>query len=1071
MKLLWQIFDGIGPTSSRARLLVEFLCATDWNQKRQLVVAHRDEIYDPLNVGFFLHLVQRHEDSAELPRFLELHTDLISRCRDHGIDQAFSNTRLRAELGAAWTRRVREILDRLADGDPSSGAPERPRTIASLLSEARYRFDQAFGSGRAEDYTAAATLFERALALQQQAPGEHPLAVAETLRVLVSVYSNLGDHGREQALARRAVEIRQRQLGADHPEVADVLIQLATACASAGEHEEADVLFRRALEILRWTDRSKPGAPDPGLIQALNNSALNARQMGRLDEAEARYQEVLALLEPLGDPAARSFTACLNNLAQIYVTRAQYREAEAMHWRVLALLERILGADHPATIPSLTNLGNLYRTLGDPEQARLLYERAAVTAQNAWGPDHPELATALDNLASLWIAHGISRVRPMLERSLQIRERALGDRHPLVAVSLNNLALMHDNLGERDTAEALLRRALAITREALGDEHPAVATDLGNLASHFIRHGRLREAKDHLLGAIRILEARFGADHPVLVRDFTRLAKVHVKMERLDEAIDDLRRCFDLTERLLHLAGREYMTELLVSRERAHEDLAYTIAARAPTNPLALALALLSAALRKGRAADSAAQTSREVYRGASDAQREKHAQLQDLRRQLVHGYRSSRGDTEARVQQLRDLAARIEVLERELAYLQPASGDGSREAPVSLPALAAGLPPDGVLVELVSYRPYGSSPASSDEPVAHYLALVLHADGTLGALDLGDARPIDEGLRALLRAIRTGSDTCVEVARALYRRVLEPLVPLLGDRRALFLCADGELSLLPFAALHDGHDYLIARYELHYLTTARDLVRARAGGDPQRVVILADPELRAHPRLPGTRLEAMALQQLLPDCEVLVGSAASKHAMLELHRPLVLHIATHGELREDTPAIASLDLLRDVVLPDEELADWYRRPAPDGDEALSRSGLHLAPDRDTDAADGYVSALEISGMDLLGTELVVLSACDSGRGDVKIGQGVFGLRRAFLIAGARTVVVSLWRVDDGATAELMAAYYRELRAGRGRVTGMTRAMQALRSRYAHPFYWAPFVVIGDWAPLALPGG
>ncbi|RKH47070.1 CHAT domain-containing protein, partial [Corallococcus llansteffanensis] len=163
--------------------------------------------------------------------------------------------------------------------------------------------------------------------------------------------------------------------------------------------------------------------------------------------------------------------------------------------------------------------------------------------------------------------------------------------------------------------------------------------------------------------------------------------------------------------------------------------------------------------------------------------------------------------------------------------------------------------------------------------------------------------------------------------------------------------------------------------------------------------------------------------------------------------------VASFGSLGEDALASSPADpLLRSGLV----LAG-ASAPVPSGDSAMA-----VAPD------NALVTALELAGLDLWGTQLVVLSACDTGRGDVKLGQGVYGLRRAFLVAGAETVVMSLWKVNDETTSTLMEAYYRQLLAGQGRTAALREAMRELRRTLPHPYYWAPFIAMGREGPLRL---
>ncbi len=215
---------------------------------------------------------------------------------------------------------------------------------------------------------------------------------------------------------------------------------------------------------------------------------------------------------------------------------------------------------------------------------------------------------------------------------------------------------------------------------------------------------------------------------------------------------------------------------------------------------------------------------------------------------------------------------------------------------------------------------------------------------------------------------------------------------------------------------------------------------------------------------------EAEAIQRLLPQAQLFLGAEATKEQLLRVPSPGILHVATHGFFLEDAPipegsrAVGHFGAMGDNV----------RAPRPS--DPLLRSGLVLAGARglkghSPSSASSLpektlVTALELAGLNLWGTELVVLSACDTGRGDVKLGQGVYGLRRALVAAGAETVVMSLWKVNDDTTRQLMEDYYRNLLAGQGRATALREAMRALRQGQPHPHYWAPFIALGSDAPL-----
>jgi CHAT domain-containing protein len=412
---------------------------------------------------------------------------------------------------------------------------------------------------------------------------------------------------------------------------------------------------------------------------------------------------------------------------------------------------------------------------------------------------------------------------------------------------------------------------------------------------------------------------------------------------------------------------------------------------------------------------------------------------------------------------------------------------------------VAETLPKDGALIEFIAYkdRPLLRDPG---KPLARqlaqprYLALVLFPDASTHALDLGPAEPIDRAAARLRDALARRDAAYQTSAEELYELAFEPLMPLLGDTRRLFLSPDGQLNLIPFAALHDGNQFLVDSFDFTYLTSGRDLLPRPKGKTPSRgVAVFADPDFgssspvaaasangapivaeRSGPDenlfttlraslgnqpwapLPGTRQEAEAIRRLVPQAQVFLGSEATKKRLLSLPTPSVLHLATHGFFLKDTQASESSRAVGSFGAIG--ASDALQLPQ----DPLLRSGLVLVGKRDT----SLVTALELAGLDLWGTELVVLSACDTGRGDIKPGQGVYGLRRALSVAGAETVVMSLWKVNDNTTSQLMEDYYRNLLAGQGRGAALREAMRSLRLTHPHPHYWAPFIAMGRDAPL-----
>jgi CHAT domain-containing protein len=432
------------------------------------------------------------------------------------------------------------------------------------------------------------------------------------------------------------------------------------------------------------------------------------------------------------------------------------------------------------------------------------------------------------------------------------------------------------------------------------------------------------------------------------------------------------------------------------------------------------------------------------------------------------------------------------ERLEAELSYRGALAQAGLM--PVSLDDVQASLPQDAALLELLKFSVFDPQRAGTQPwRDAHYAGLVVRNDGELLWFDLGPAAEIDvraDKWKSVLRNRSTDAATRDAAAAALSQLVFEPLRPALSDVRHLLISPDGKLALVPCGPLWpEGDEPTPGKVIVSYLSSGRELLHADEATEVNPAMIVADPAFDAAlalsaqtsgdrfadrgklAPLPGTRQEGEELRQLLRNATLLMDAEATVQAVKQIERPVILHIATHGLFSplEQPEADWRMDMLR---LGDEVLL--LRRPeSPSLANPMFFSGLALAGASQRADAQmvGILTAQEIAGMDLRGTQLVVLSACETGLGTVKQGEEFTGLRRALAIAGAATQVTSLWKVDDTATRVLMGHYYRLLLEGVGRAEALEQAQRRVRHdsqhpAWSHPFYWAAFISAGDWRPI-----
>ncbi len=946
-----------------------------------------------------------------------------------------------------------------------------------LLEQALAVFEQAGDAGRAGAatslnnlgilayvegrYKAAEARLWRALALREAALGkEHP-DVAQTLHNLAAVNDALARHEEAEPLSARALAIDTKMLGPEHPEVGTDLLGIAERYRAQGRYAEAEPRYQRAIAIFEKAF----GADHLNVAKALNNLGLLYEAQGRYAEAEPLYRRSLVIRErALGTEHADVATA-LSSLGMLYQAQGRYGEAEPLLQRTLALDEKLLGPEHEQVAVDLNNLAMLRQRQGRWEEAERRYRRSLEIRERALGATHPAVATALNNLAALYDAQGRSaQAEPLLRRAISVYEQALGTRHPDVARALNNLAALYEAQGRYLEAERLYRRALTLSAQALGGEHPEVASSAANLAGLQRQQGRLSEA----LALVR----RSSAIH--------RARTTRVGTQRSTGALSEQRNV-----RAAFLRHVQIIADLLAQQPEGEESLVaegFEVVQLAKATGTANALARMTARFAAGD--DELAV----MVRRAQD----RSERWRTLDRALVRaaGRPSSQRDPEREAR----LRTELHSVDAELTGLRA--------------SLDARFPR---YKELVSAEPFPQREAA--RLLAPGEALVTYLVGEEGSFlwvvrpEMAGVRKLGIGRHALEQEVgrlrqalqRTGGERGVtrrkehgaglfRAAHGLYLKVLAPAEPLLDGVQHILVVPDGALTGIPLAALVSeppklnvgsaadlaGVAWLAKRYAFTVLPSSaslRALRRAREGSPARKPFIgFGDPlfagtagedvapaptalfrggglalvsELRKLARLPETEDELRAIARSLgaqdTDLHLRHFATEARVKSMPLSAYRIVAFATHGLMAGEFSGLA--------------------------EPALALT----PPDTGTTQDDGLLTASEVAGLEL-NADWVVLSACNTAAADGTPGaEGLSGLAKAFIYAGSRSLLVSHWAVDSQATVALTTGLFRILaeQPGIGRAEALRRAGLLLMAdpRYAHPAYWAPFVVVGEGGP------
>ena len=933
------------------------------------------------------------------------------------------------------------------------------------------------------DAASALPFLERAARIYEKAYGSGDVRAQEVELRICEILDVLARYDGVEGRLKELIRVLESQSSGAVMRATAVDL-LARVQLGEGHLEAAEASSEQAVALGKQFFAGKDAAR---LIFALLNRANVLGAQGRHQEAAALEHDALDMADTLHASDAQRLVA-LQNAGKGAMARADMEEAERLLGKAIELMNA-----HPETSVSdqaavHAVLGHLYRDQGRMDLAREHLQRAMDSARALWGDDNPNTAYVVADMADVLALDYKEGWEELYERATKALEKRLGPDAIALGDVLARLAFAAHSNGKEDLALKAADRAVTILGAHPGN--PSLVPAYAYRAAVLRTLGRLDEAEKSAKAAIDALSP-YGETR-ALSSSFDVLASIQRAQGRTEDAVATLRKSVRMLDRLLKsqlATGSGERKMALASDLDALMMSAIALHDAVPGNRHAAELAAEAILAAKARALDAEAGNYERFRQLAGPDGAPLLEQLSRLRAQQMELMmsRPAEGQEAERASSLKALKDRVEVLEAQIA--QKASGGATGWGPVTIDAVRAHVPADTALVEVALH--FVTDAAGRPVPSFRYAAYVVDSSGLVGWADLGPAEPVHKQIDELRSAIKQHRDVKVQ-ARALYDTTLGKLAPWLHGKAHLLISPSGRLALVPFEALlAPNNRYVIEDERITYLSTGRDLIEGgRASGRiaPRPDVIVANPAFDSQSGaakkvdapltrgaglgalvnarwndLPGTAREAERITPLLPGASVLSGEHATKEAFKALDRPRILHVATHGfflggqENGEGKARGLVLDVGLAPAVPDAE-----------ADPMLASGLVFAGANRRDDGRlhDGYLTAAEIATMNLVGTELVVLSACETGLGAASSGEGVFGLRRAIALAGARSQVISLWQVSDDSTSVLMESFYRSLGAGGG-VSGSLRDAQLEvmhRPGWEHPYFWAAFISSGDWS-------
>lgn len=978
------------------------------------------------------------------------------------------------------------------------------------------------------NYSEAIRVNKDALEIIEKVLGQEHPNYALCLHNLAFYYSHIGDYTTAVQLYKKVLEIRKRILGTEHPDYATTLDNLAVCYSDIGNNNEALLIYKEVLDLREKT----LGREHPDYTLSLNNLASLYSNIGNFNEAIRINKEVLELREKILGGEHPLYAKSLNNLASCYSSIGNYNDAMLIYNKALEIQEKLFGHEHPDCATTLTNLAYCYYEIGDYGEAIRIQKDILEIKEKVLGHEHPDYASGLDNLASSYSAIGnYTEAIRINNEALEIREKILGREHPDYVLSLNNLAYYNSMIGNYDESIRVNKEVLELRGKILGFEHPAYAQSLNNLASCFAYIGNYNEALSIYKESLQIREKKLGREHPDYMLSLSNLADCYFRIGNYSEAILSGKEVLEITEKILgqehpdyamrlgnlafyHLCNGSYKdfenawNSYIILHKKTSTDQLQSMTfedkntfwnkenglyefwspyfAYICNTPQMLSSAYDASLFSKGLLLGVENETKR-IIQNSND--KELLALYDDFVLNKVQLNKYLEMPIKERPIETDSLSKVVEKQERELMSRSKAFGNIKKNMLITWQDVQNKLNDDDIAIEFMSFD------LNNDSTM--YVALTLKK-----GYEHPKLTPLF--VEKQLNVIRPSR---YYKGNGLYNLIWKPVDEELTGVKNVYFSPTGKLyniniEVLPEIASHnEGRNYyrlsstrqlayISEEYEIKNEATVYGGLRYSATDDgnqsqkqgsigSSRGVIFQS----GWSYLPGTLTEAESVCDAMESSEIsstlYTGAKGTEESFKSLDgsRQKYLHIATHGFYYTDRDSVsmksAGFRLLNDEI---------HNHNIED--KSLTRSGLLLADCNDAltgqpigyNREDGILYGNEIAKMDLRGLDLLTLSACETGIGDIS-GEGVFGLQRAFKKAGAQSIVMSLWKVDDDATRIFMTRFYQNYIGGNmSKATAIRAAQQFLREyeeettghdgnkikirKYDNPIYWAAFIIL-----------
>ncbi|MBS4013395.1 MAG: CHAT domain-containing protein [Bacteroidetes bacterium] len=920
---------------------------------------------------------------------------------------------------------------------------------------------------------------EKALELYTSAYGENDTVYAGLLRVMMDLHQSAKQFSQAEFYGVKELNIRERVEGKSTANYIAACNNLALLYKELGNYSLAEPLYIEFKELVE----NLYGKEHEEYAASCNNLATFYRALGRLSEAEPLLIEAREIYEKLFGKEHTSYLIITNNLGGLYRAKGNYGAAEVCYTEVKSIREKLLGNENIDYGVSCNNLALLYRTMGNYSAAEPLYIETKNIFEKLLGKHHPYYHSINNNLALLYRTTGkYDEAEPILLEAKEIYEKIYGKEHPMYAQSCNNLGVFYRTVGKYDEAEPLLIESRELYAKILGNEHYDYARSCTNLGEVLRIKGRYKDAEALLIEAKAIEEMVLGKDHPDYAQSCHNLAVLYDNIgdynsskNLFNESIDVKNK--NIIKNFTFLSERE--KEMYFKTQSPFFSDFYSFAFRNKEKDKTITELVYNNVLRTKGLLLKSSTAMRTAIMSSGDSELiklyEKWIEL-NVEISKIYSTEVSKRNIDVSI-----IEERANEIEKELVKRSQSFSDFDNLQNITWRNVKSGLKKGESAIEFLHF-----SQRNNNDDVQYYALIIKHNSKCPEMFYLFDESElrsiIEEASVNSLHKINSVYGKNEEFNNKLYNLIWKPMESKLKATKKVFISPSGLLHKISFAAIAKSENvYLCDLYDLNNLSGTVNIAYSNEFVFDKSIEISLfggvnynstpnDKEVWEY--LEGTKSEVVRISDILRKDNYNVNFFLENEASeenLKQYSGNILHIATHGFFYPDPEEVIRMNALEikkgDVMFrgTNQGFGVWTYMNSTN---PLMRSGLALAGANSVwskqladSENDGVLTAQEVTNLDLSNTGLVVLSACETGLGDIKDSEGVYGLQRAFKMAGAKMIIMSLWQVPDKETEEFMTLFYSNLIMNNDVKASFNLTQKEMRKKY-DPFYWAAFVLL-----------